>query len=60
MLDLPEKYMYWKKPLWQWITLYFVAGIVVSTGAYYVFQAKKPIYAGLGEIQQSATQYTYR
>lgn len=60
MLDVSEKYIYWKKSLWHWVALYFIAGIVVYTAAYYVFLAKKPSYTSLGEIQQSATQYSYK
>ena len=48
MADIEEQkaYGYNKKPLWQWIAIYVVIGVIIYAGIYFFFFSKKGGYSG--------------
>ena len=52
MAEIPGQKYYGKRPLWQWIALYVVIGVVIYGAFYYFVLAKK------GGYNPSTTNYT--
>ncbi len=54
-----KSYGYGKRPLWQWVVIYVVLGLVVYGAIYYFFLAKRGGYTASGSTTQNAVQYNY-
>ena len=54
-----KKYGYGKRPLWQWIVLYVIIGIIVYGAIYYFFLAKQGGYTYNPSGQSSQQNYNY-
>ena len=59
MAESLEKNYYGKRPMWQWVLLYLLIGVVVYGLVYYIFFAKKGGYNYSGSTYQNSSQYNY-
>ena len=56
-MDSESKGGYGKRPLWQWIVIYAVVGVVIYGAVYYFFLAKKGGYSS-GGAQSAPYNYS--
>lgn len=56
-MQKPSGKGYGKRPLWQWIVIYLVAGGIIYYGIYYFAIAKKGGYSSTSNTNTSSSPY---